>query len=132
MQRRAGRTAVSRSPGLGVIVSEGRHAQLHAALSLACSAAALGRPVRLFFSGAAVSALATGHLFDEDGACAAAGVPTVGELLLSAAELEVGLTACQSGLALTGLTAPELRPGVDTGGMIAFLAADPLAHLVAF
>lgn len=115
---------------LAIIVAEPVHARVQAALTLACSAAALGRPARLFFAGPSVLALAPGFERDAEAAFAAAGVPTLDELLASAAELGVPVTACQSGLALTGLTPAELRPGVDPGGMVAFLAADPSAQPV--
>ena len=43
--------------GLALIFAEANHARLHGGLSLALAAAALGRPVRLFFQGEAVCAL---------------------------------------------------------------------------
>lgn len=117
---------------LSILVAEQAYARVHAALMLACSAAALGRPVHIFFGGRSVQALLAGARSPEDAEFAAAGVPTVPELLASAGELGVDLTACQSGLALSGARAAELRHDAEAGGLIAFLAADPHAEIVAF
>jgi predicted peroxiredoxin len=107
---------------LALIFAEANHARLHAGLSLAASAAALGRPVRLFFHGESVAALQPGRHWAGDETCAAAGVPTVAELLATALGLGLPVMACQSGLHLCGLSAATLADGIEAGGMIAFLA----------
>ena len=109
--------------GLAIIFSAADHARLHAGLTLACSAAALDRPVALFFHGDSVAALAPGRHWQGDVPLAAAGIPQLGALLGSATELGVAMMACQSGLHLCGLSAAGLADGVEAGGMIAFLAA---------
>jgi predicted peroxiredoxin len=110
------------SRGLAILLSEANHARLHAALTLACAAAALGRPVRLFFHGESVAALAPERHWQGDATFRAAGLPSVGELVASALELEVAMMACQTGLQLLRLSAASLPEGVETGGMVAFLA----------
>lgn len=109
-------------PGLALIFGEASHARLHAGLTLACAAAALGRPVRLFFHGEAAAALSPARHWAGDDTYAAAGVPTVKELMESALGLGIRVMACQSGLHLCGLSAAMLAEGVDAGGMVAFLA----------
>jgi predicted peroxiredoxin len=108
--------------GLALVFGEASHARLHAGLTVACAAAALGRPVRLFFHGEAVAALATERRWMGDNAYAAAGLPSVAELIGSALELGAAAMACQTGLQLCGLAADALPDGIEAGGMIAFLA----------
>nr|WP_295660702.1 DsrE family protein [Polymorphobacter sp.] len=101
-------------PGLplAIVVSEAGP-RLTTALTLAAAAAALGRDVTMLFDGASVAALAP-----------------PGPLLATALELGVRMTACQTGLADTGIDAARLPPGVATGGMIGFLAAAEDAQLL--
>lgn len=108
--------------GLALMFGEASHARLHAGLTLACAAAALGRPVRLFFHGEAVVALAPARHWAGDVVYAASGLPTVADLIASALDIGVSAMACQSGLHLCGLNAQMLGDGIDTGGMVAFLA----------
>lgn len=90
---------------LAIVVSEDGP-RLAAALTLAAAAAALGRTVTMLFDGASVAAL----------------VPS-DPLLAAALDLGVQVTACQTGLCDAGMVARDLPDGVDTGGMIGFLAA---------
>ncbi|WP_291738394.1 DsrE family protein [Bradyrhizobium sp.] len=108
--------------GLSLVLGEANHARLHAALTLACAAAALGRPVRLFLHGEAVAALQPSRQWAGDAAYAASAMPSVAELLEGALEMGVTVMACQSGLHLCGIAATSLPEGVETGGMVAFLA----------
>lgn len=108
--------------GLAIILSEASHARLHAALTLACAAAALGRPVRLFFHGESVAALSIERHWQGDAVYRAVGLPSVAELVDNAIGLGVGVMACQTGLQLVGMAAVGLAEGIETGGMVAFLA----------
>ncbi len=93
------------SNALAIIVSAAGP-RLTTALTLAASAAALGRRVAILFDGSSVAAL------------------TVADPLLGTAiDLGVAVTACQTGLADAGLTAGALPAGVVTGGMVGFLAS---------
>ncbi len=115
------RRRVTRKKGLAIILTEANHARMHAALTLACSAAALGRTVRLLFQGESVCALQHGRAWGGDATYAAAGLPRLYELITSARELGVHIMACPTGLHLCGLDAANLHEHVETGGMIAFL-----------
>ena len=108
--------------GISLVIGAADHARLHAALTLACAAAALGRPVRMFLHGEAVAALAPSRHWAGDAALAASAMPTLGDLLASALDLEISIMACQSGLHLCGIAAASLPDGTETGGMVAFLA----------
>lgn len=115
---------------LNIVVVEEGHARVHGALSLAVAAAALGRPVSLFFQGPAVRALAKDQVWPEDSAFQSHGAPTVQELLLQCEDMAVPLSACETGLHVTGLGASGLRPGIETEGMISFLARQADADLL--
>lgn len=108
--------------GLAVVFAEANHARLHGGLSLALSAAALGRPVRLFFQGEAVCALQVGRHWAGDKSYKAGGLPMLSDLLEQAVGLGTPMMACESGIHLCGLSSPGLIAGVETGGMVAFLA----------
>nr|WP_243451720.1 DsrE family protein [Sphingosinicella soli] len=108
--------------GLALVFAEVNHARLHGGLSLALAAAALGRPVRLFFQGEAVCALQIGRHWAGDKSYKAGGLPLLSDLLDHAIGLGLPMMACESGIHLCGLSAPNLIPGVETGGMVAFLA----------
>jgi predicted peroxiredoxin len=113
---------MAKGRGLAVVLSEANHGRLHAALTMACAAAALGRPVRLFFHGESVAALTAGRHWQGDATYRAAGLPSVGELIENALGLGAHLMACQTGLQMIGVTAASLPDGIETGGMVAFLA----------
>jgi predicted peroxiredoxin len=108
--------------GLAVVLSEANHARLHAALTLACAAAALGRPVRLFFHGESAAALTTSRHWQGDATYRAAGLASVAELVENAIGLGAQVMACQTGLQMIGVAATSLAEGIETGGMVAFLA----------
>lgn len=108
--------------GLALIFAEANHARLHGGLSLALAAAALGRPVRLFFQGEAVCALQVERHWAGDKAYKAGGLPQLSELLDQAIGLGLPIMACESGIHLCSLSASGLIAGVETGGLVAFLA----------
>lgn len=105
--------------GLTVIVT--RPDGLRAALELAASNAALGGRARVFVQGEAVAALALPlhSVHDED--YRAAGLPTLADLFEEALALGVEAIACQSGLALMGLTADMLDARLSFGGPVGVL-----------
>src|SRR5688500_5840554 len=106
-------------PGVMIVAAGADPARLHAALSLAAAWAALDRPARIFLQGEAVA------LLREDGAADRneSGLPTLRELIGECLALGVTIAACQSGLALAGMTAADLPKGVETGGLVGFLAS---------
>jgi predicted peroxiredoxin len=108
--------------GLTIIVASSDQERFRSALEVAAANAALDRPTRLFLQGAAAallapSVLAPPRLPDEMG-----GAPTVGELLEETLALGATMTVCQSGMALAGIGADQLPPGVETGGLVEILA----------
>ncbi len=96
---------------LAIIVGEG--AAPATALSLAAAAAALGRDVAMLFDGGSVAALVAPD-----------------ERLTAALDLGVRIVACQSGLAACNLPAEALPAGIETGGMVGFLAQMADAQLL--
>ena len=103
--------------GLSIVVAGTDPARLHSALSVAAAWSALERPARIFLQAAAAGLL--GRLDDEG---SGTGQPSLRELLTESIALGVKVTACQSGLALCGLSAERLPEGVETGGLVGFLA----------
>lgn len=110
-----------RMPGLSIVVAGEDPSRLHAALSVAAAWAALDRPARIFLQAEAVALLRPG-LLEADAQRHEAGIPGLAELLEESLALGASVTACQSGLALAGLSAEDLPAGVDTGGLVDFLA----------
>ena len=108
-------------PTLNIVVAGADVARLHAALSMAAAWAALARPVRIFVQAEAVSLLRSNG-DDRHERRSEAGIPALGELLETSISLGAFVIACQSGLALAGMTADQLPPGVDVGGLVDFLA----------
>lgn len=105
--------------GLTVLVT--RPDGLRAALELAAANAALGARARIFAQGEAVAALAVPMHDARDETYRAAGLPTLAELFEEALSLGTEAIACQSGLALTGLTVHMLDPRLSFGGPISML-----------
>jgi predicted peroxiredoxin len=108
--------------GLTIIVAGADPARLHAALSLAAAQAALDRPARIFLQADAVQLLKQPIGAPDDARYSEAGLPKLGDLLGEATALGVEIIACQSGLALAGMRADALPPGIATGGLMALLA----------
>ena len=113
-----------------VIIGGARHDAAHAGLSLAAAAAALGRQVFVHLHAEAVRIADPAMEWIEDQHFAACGLPAVGDLLAAALDLGVTVNACQSGLALTGLAAGALAPGVQASGLIDVLARAVGAEIV--
>lgn len=91
------------------------------ALTLASAQAALGGEAALFLQLDAVEMLRAPITAPRDAAHGAAGLPRLSALLAEAMALGVQITACQSGMALAGLTANQLPDGVQAGGPLQFL-----------
>ena len=116
---------------LALIVGDASHERLRTALVLAAASAAHGQPVRMFFQGDAVGLLRSPIADPDAGRQSAAGLPTLGELLGESLALGVTIEACQSSLALLGLTPQECDPAVTWGGMVGFVGRmDPETRLV--
>ena len=96
---------------LAIVIVGTDPARALSALGIASAAAALGREVALLFDGASVGTL-----------------DTVADALATALALGVRVNACATGIADHAVTIPT---GVGPGGMVAFLAANPDAQLLA-
>lgn len=110
-----------RVPGVMIVAAGADPARLHAALSLAAAWAALGRTARIFLQADAVGLLRESG--GADGSRQDGGLPTLRELVGECLALGVGITACQSGLGLAGMRAADLPDGVETSGLVGFLAS---------
>jgi predicted peroxiredoxin len=115
--------------GLKLVILTPDAERFRGALTVAATHAALGGDAALFLQLDAVALLrplAAPH----DDAHGAAGLPTLAALLDEALALGVTVTACQSGLALTGLDAASLDPRIKTGGAVGFLQAGDAAATI--
>ena len=126
--------------GLSLVVFSGEFDRVHYALAMAASAAALGKPATLLFTGSALRALVADvdgeagwrslHSGDgrsggqTDGDYRARGVAGFEELLSACAELGVRLIACEMGMRVAGLDRGMLRTdvAVEEAGLATFLA----------
>ena len=114
---------------LAVVVHSGDFSRVHYALVLAAAAAAIDRPVRLFFTMEACRALRPperlGGWAAPDRDLAAQGLATFEELLAACAELGVDVDVCELGLKAVGLAESDLRADVpiSVGGAVTFLKA---------
>jgi peroxiredoxin family protein len=111
----------------GVLLLSGSHDRAHYAFVLATGAAALGREVTLFATNAGCHALLTdwSGLADtgRDATILARGVAGLDTLRQAAAELGIGLIACEAGLRAEAIDPAALLPGVQVAGVATFLAA---------
>lgn len=107
--------------GLTIIVAAADGDRLHAALTFACASAASGAPTRLHLHGSTVAHLARPIGMVGDAGYAAQGLPTLGEMFEEAFGLDIAISACQSGLALAGLTAEQIDRRITMSGPIGVL-----------
>ncbi len=124
---------------LSIVVYSGDYGRVHYALAMASAAAAMNKPVTLFFTMAAIRALArhegwrklpAGDLApgenggDQDGSMTAKGLAGFEELLDACVAFKVKFLVCEMGLRAAGLTKSDLRDDIpyDEGGIVTFLA----------
>ena len=109
--------------GLTIVVVEASTVRLHAALSIAAAAAAAGTPTRLHLHGEAARLIAVPITAEEDDGYAAAGLPTLAQMLDEALGLGVIISACQTGLAMAGIDAVALDARIEASGLVGVIAA---------
>ena len=127
--------------GLSLIVYEGRFDRVHYALAMASAAAAIGRPVTVFFTMEACRALAAPDAHGRpgwsalpvaagetdapavDAGYARNGIGTFEELLEACVAFDVTFMVCEMGLRARGLDRMTLRDDVPVtkGGIVTFL-----------
>ncbi len=109
--------------GLAVIITTPDPVRFRAGLTLALAQSALGGRVRVYCHEASVALLASAPRDDDDcAALASAGLPDRQGLIAMALASGITLIACQTGLAMSGLSIEALVPGVEAGGMMGLLA----------
>ena len=106
---------------LRILVATADAERLRGALVIAAAQAALGGGVTLFLQLDAVSLLRMPFEAPRDELHRAAGLPSLAMVIEEALALGVTLLACQSGLALCGMTVDDLPKGVEVGGPVGFL-----------
>jgi len=126
---------------LSLVVYEGRFDRVHYALAMASAAAAIGRPVTLFFTMEACRALAAADAAGQPGWAglpvaageedaqtmnadyAAKGIGSFEELLEACVAFDATFMVCEMGLRARGLDDMALRDDVPItkGGIVSFL-----------
>jgi len=106
---------------LRIVVATADAERLRGALVMAATQAALGGGAVLFLQLDAVGLLRMPLAAPLDEAHRSAGLPSLAMLIEEAVGLGVTLLACQSGLALCGMSAGDLPKGVEVGGPVGFL-----------
>lgn len=116
---------------LRIVVTTADAERFRGALTVAAAQAALGGGATVFLQLDAVRLLAAPITAPQDEAHRAAGLPVLAALLEDALGLGVAMVVCQSGLALSSMTARDLPAGVEPGGPLGFLqATDDQARLL--
>jgi len=121
---------VSAAP-LGLVVLSGDFARVHYALMMASSAAAIDRPVTLFFTMDAVAALGAGEGWraldgaERDDELKRRNVADMETLLEACAALGVAVMVCEAGLKAADLEPAALRDdlGLQVTGLVTFYQA---------
>jgi peroxiredoxin family protein len=134
--------SIEQSPDkLSIVIYDHHYDKVHYALVMASAAAAIGRPVTLFFTMGACEMLRTesengepawAHmpLSDEDGDGAVrdlfysrTGIATMEELIEACIALGVKVLVCEMGLRAKGLENSALRPDltIERSGVVTFL-----------
>lgn len=111
-----------RMRGLTIIVISADASLFNAALSIATAHAANGALARIYLHADAVALAAPPYACPEDARHAAAGLPALAQLMEEARALGVEIIVCQTGLALTGLSAEALAPGMEVGGLVSLMS----------
>jgi len=133
-------TGGSSTGGVSLIVHSGAFERVHYALVLASAAAAINRPVILFFSGEAVWALLgpapdgrpgwhqlQGGAERADAQLSGRGVASFEALLSACADMDVRFMVCEMALRAAGIPETNLRADVpiEVTGAVTFLTEVP-------
>ncbi|MDP6704835.1 MAG: DsrE family protein [Alphaproteobacteria bacterium] len=130
--------------GLALIIQSDGYDKVHYALATASAAAAVGRPVILFFAMGAVRALVADQgwqrLESADGRAATdvdagyrgLGIADLETLLGACVDLGVRFMVCEMGLLATGLKKADLRTDVtfETGGLATLMLEAGAGNIV--
>jgi len=110
-------------PPLALIVVSADPIRLRAALTLARAEIALGSKASIFLQGEAATLLRPPIHAPQDESWRTAGEPDLAGLLDEALDDGVAINLCQSGLAMSGMTARDIDRRIELSGPLAFLAA---------
>ena len=120
---------------LGLILLDGAYERVHYGLAMAASSLAVNRPAVLFFTNAALLALAkdegwrklAGEASQQEQLRQTAGVAGLPELLEACAAMGGKFFACEMGLRTMGLQANDLRSDIEIeiAGLVSFYNALP-------
>lgn len=128
------------SDSLSLIVHSGDYDRVHYALVLASAAAAINRPVIVFFTGDAIKALMepapdgrpgwsqlSGDAQRQDSELSDRGVATFEALLSACGEMNVRFMVCEMALRAAGVSETGLRTDVpyEVAGAVTFLTEAP-------
>ncbi|MGY8996325.1 MAG: DsrE family protein [Alphaproteobacteria bacterium] len=116
---------------LGFVVLSGDYARVHYAMMMASAAAAIDRPVTLFFTMDAVPTVLADEGWrdlsgsDRDDALKARNVADMETLLEVCAAMDVTFMVCEAGLKALDMSAEGLRDDLDVEvtGLVTFYAA---------
>ncbi len=116
---------------LGLVVLSGDYSRVHYALMMASAAAAIDRPVTLFFTMDAVPAVIEGEGWrrleraGHDDALKARNVADFETLLEACAAMDVTFMVCEAGLKAGDISAGLVRDdlGVEVTGLVTFYRA---------
>ncbi|MCP5364242.1 MAG: DsrE family protein [Hyphomicrobiales bacterium] len=133
-------TGGASSDSLSLIVHSGGYDRVHYALVLAAAAAAVGRPVIVFFAGDAIRALMgpasdgrpgwsrlAGDAESRDSQLSDRGVATFEALLSACGEMNVRFMVCEMALRAAAVPENHLRTDVtfEVAGAVTFLTEAP-------
>lgn len=116
---------------LGLVVLSGEYARVHYALMMASAAAAIDRPVTLFFTMDAAVTVQSGEGWralagsGRDDDLKARNVADLETLLEACVAMEVTFMVCEAGLKALDMPAEDLREdlGVEVTGLVTFYQA---------
>jgi predicted peroxiredoxin len=121
-----------RMRGLTILVATADGERFHAALTFAAASAAAGAVTQLHLHGGAVALLVLPIAMEQDALFAASGLPTLAQLFEEALGLGVAVSACQSGLALCGISAEAFDTRVMMDGPVGVLLRGSDDRLLSF
>jgi predicted peroxiredoxin len=117
---------------VALLIADSRQEKFWSALSFACASAALGKNVSLFLSGAAAIFARDSYSWTRDADTIASGAPSIAELLVNVAALEIPFFVCQTGMAMCDMTADELRISATPYGLVGWLRDNTQAQIIVF
>ncbi len=117
---------------LAILIASDDEARLWSALSFACASAVIDNSIAIFFSGAAARLLDKNRIWQADAQHIASGAPTVAQLLAEAYALDIVLSVCQTGMAMSVLTLEHIGWNAQPFGMVGWLGTQCDSEIIVF